>query len=245
MHSRSARSSSPRSASLYAGARQTSVFGLETIEVKGAPREVKRDVRAALAPLEGTSLVALDPGEVERMLAAVPVVKSAHVDRAFPHTLTIGSSRNGRLPSIAPAPTAWLVAESGRVLATLEADRAPALPRIRTTVERDPTVGASLAGDEARPALAVLAAVPRRLPGQVLYAQIDETGVTLVLAETNQEIRLGEPRDVEQKLAAAVAVLRALPPRGAGARGVRRCEPARPRRHGPFSQPSSESSELD
>jgi cell division protein FtsQ len=229
----------------YAGARQTSVFGLETIKVKGASREVKRDVRAALAPLEGTSLVALDPGEVERTLAAVPVVKSAHVDRAFPHTLTIEVEPERPVAVYRSGSEAWLVAESGRVLATLKPTERPTLPRIRTTVERDPTVGASLVGDEARTALAVLAAVPRRLPGKVLYAQLDETGVTLVLAETNQEIRLGEPRDVEQKLAAAVAVLRALPPEELALVGY--VDVSLPGRAvtGPFSQPSSESLDSD
>lgn len=227
----------------YAGARQTSVFALETVRITGAPHEVKREVRAALAPLQGTSLVALDPAEIERTLAAVPVVRSAHVDRAFPHTLTIEIQAEHPLAVYRVGSEAWLVAESGRVLVAMKPSERLRFPRIRTTVDRAPEPGTTLAGEEAAIALAVLAAVPRRLPGKVLYAQVDAAGVTLVLAGTRQEIRLGEARDFEEKLAAAAAVLRALPAEEAALVGY--VDVSLPERAvtGPFSQPSSETLE--
>jgi cell division septal protein FtsQ len=73
----------------YLGARQTGVFAFRTVDVSGAPRPVAADVRKALGPLDGTSLVALDPADVEDLLEGIPTVHAAHVDRAFPHGLTI------------------------------------------------------------------------------------------------------------------------------------------------------------
>jgi cell division protein FtsQ len=227
----------------YAGARQTSVFALETVRITGGSHEVKQEVRAALAPLEGKSLVALDPADVERTLAAVPVVQSAHVDRAFPHTLTIEVRAERPLAVYRAGSEAWLVAASGRVLATMKPSERLNLPRIRTIVDHAPKPGETLAGGQAAIALAVLAAVPQRLPGKVLYAQVDATGVTLVLAGTNQEIRLGEARDFDEKLAAAVAVLRALPAEEAALVGYVDVSLLERAVTGPFSQPSSETLE--
>jgi hypothetical protein len=138
---------------------------------------------------------------------------------------------------------AWLVAASGRVLATMKPSARLKLPRIRATVDRAPKVGEMLAGNQAAIALSVLDAVPARFPGKVLYAQVDASGVTLVLAGTDQEIRMGEARDFDAKLAAAMAVLRALPPEEAALVGY--VDVSLPERAvtGPFSQPSSETLE--
>lgn len=50
----------------YVGARETSVFAIRAIEVRGAPAGVAAQVRAALAPYRGRSLVALDAADLER-----------------------------------------------------------------------------------------------------------------------------------------------------------------------------------
>ena len=74
---------------LYLGARETSVFAIRTVTVRGASPAVAAEVRRALRPLEGTSLLQLGSGEVDRRLASIPDVASARSDRAFPHTLTV------------------------------------------------------------------------------------------------------------------------------------------------------------
>ncbi len=195
----------------YIGARQTSVFAVQTIKITGARTDVRQEVRAALAQYKGLSLVAIDPADVERTLGAVPVVRSAHVDRAFPHTLKIEIQAERPLAVYHAGAKAWVISRTGRVLSPIKPDELLGLPRIKAEVKGTPKVGRTLGGADALTALLALQAVPQRLPGKVLYAQVDEAGVTLVLAGSRLEIRVGEPRDLEAKLAAAVAVLRALP----------------------------------
>jgi len=71
---------------LYALARFTPMFAVQRIEVVGAPPDVAAHVRAALAPLEGTSLLELNGSAVQRALAPLTDVSTASYDRAFPHT---------------------------------------------------------------------------------------------------------------------------------------------------------------
>ena len=194
----------------YLGARETGVFAFRTVEVSGVSRPVAADVRKALVPLEGTSLVALDPGDVEQLLEGVPTIRAAHVDRAFPHGLSIDVEPEQPLAVFRDGARAWLVAASGRVVETMEPTARPTLPRVRIAVSRTPTVGADLPGDDAEAALAVLSALPRGFPGRVLYATVEEEGVVLALAD-GPDIRLGEPTMLARKLAAAAAVLRSLP----------------------------------
>ena len=194
----------------YLGARETGVFAFRTVEISGASRPVAEDVRKALVPLEGTSLVALDPHDVEQLLEGVPTVHAAHVDRAFPHGLSVEVEPEQPLAVFRDGARAWLVAASGRVIEPMEPTARAQLPRVRIDVSRTPTVGAQLPGDDAEAALAVLSALPGGFPGRVLYATVEEEGAVLALAD-GPEIRLGEPTMLARKLAAAAAVLRSLP----------------------------------
>src|SRR5690349_17041430 len=73
----------------FAIARQSSVFASRNVEVVGAQPALEKQVRDALAPLVGTSLVALDGADVRRRLAALPQIRSATYDRSFPNTLRV------------------------------------------------------------------------------------------------------------------------------------------------------------
>ena len=74
---------------LYAAARGTSAFAVGELAVEGASAEVAADVRTALAPALGESLLGLDLDHLERRAEALPMVASVSFDRAFPHTLRI------------------------------------------------------------------------------------------------------------------------------------------------------------
>lgn len=193
----------------YLGARESSVFALEKVDVHGATPEVAGQVRAALAPTRGESLVALDRGELEAALRALPWVASAHVDRAFPHRLVVTVEPERPLAVYRDGAHAWLVARSGKVVAVVRPNERPRLARIRVELSKPPVVGRTLPGDAAATALRLLAAVPPRFLGRVLYARMDETGATLVLTE-GPEIRVGDVTGLEAKFAAAQAVLRSL-----------------------------------
>lgn len=195
----------------YAGARETSAFAFRSVELGGAEGAVAQDVRKALRTLEGESLVVLDPDDVEALLRSVPSIRDATVDRAFPHTLSVRVEPERPLAVLEDRRRAWLVAESGRVIAAVEPGGRPKLPRLVADVPKPPAVGGTLAGARMPETLAALAAVPRRFPGGVASAEGGASGLVLTL-ESGLEVRLGEPVDAEAKLAAAAAVLRALPP---------------------------------
>ena len=225
---------------LYTVARESSLFSIRTVAVAGGSPDVAADVRAALRSLEGESLVAVDPASVERRLMALPTVHAASVDRAFPHRLAIRVVPERALAVYRNGPDAWLVAESGRVIAALRPSARAGLPRIRVDLARRPVPGGRLATADAALAIHALAALPPRFPVRVLYAGVVDGAVTLVIAD-RFEIRLGDGRELRAKLAAAAAVLRSLPAAERATLGY--LDAALPGRvvAGPPSQLSSES----
>ena len=194
----------------YVAARQTSLFALRTVEVRGATPEVRRDLAPVLQDVQGTSLVALDRTDLERRLERVPSVRDAGVDREFPHTLEVRVVSERPLAIFRDGVRAWLVAESGRVIRTVAPDARPQLPRIRVERTGTPRPGGTLGDAPTKAGLAVLRAVPHAFPASVLYAAVDEGEATLVLRDA-PAIRLGLPLDLPRKLAAARAVLAAIP----------------------------------
>ena len=74
---------------VYWGAYASSVFAVDRVQVLGAPPEIVREVEVATKGVIGTSLVAVDAGEIEGKLRALPSVAGVSVDRAFPHTLVV------------------------------------------------------------------------------------------------------------------------------------------------------------
>ena len=193
----------------YLGARASSVFALEQVDVRGATPTVAKQVREALAPLRGESLVALDRAGVEAQLRALPWVASAHVDRAFPHRLVVVVEPERPLAIYRDGAHAWLVARTGKVVAMLRPNERPRLARLRIELAKAPTVGRTLPGDAAATALRLLGSVPHTFPGRVLYARIDGAGATLVLTQ-GPELRLGDTTGLDAKFAAARAILASL-----------------------------------
>lgn len=194
----------------YAAARETSLFALRSVDLRGATPEVATDVKPILADVRGASLVALDRGELERRLRAVPSVRAASVDRAFPHTLEVTITPERPLAVVGDGSHAWLVADTGRVVRAVAVGARPRLPRIRVERARAPRVGATLADAPTTAALAVLRAIPRRFPASVRYAAVADGQAELVLRD-GPVLRLGLPLDLERKLDAARAVLATIP----------------------------------
>ncbi len=194
---------------LYLGARESSVFALQKVEVDGATPAVAKQVRTALAPFRGESLVALDRGDVEATLRALPWVASVHVDRAFPHRLLVTVEPERPVAIYRDGGHAWLVARSGKVIAAVRPDELPRLARLRIELATAPAVGRTIAGGDAATALRLVSGFPRRFPGRILYARIDETGATLVMT-TGPELRLGDTTELAAKFAAARAIFASL-----------------------------------
>jgi cell division protein FtsQ len=199
---------------LYAVARGTSAFAVRSLAVEGAPPAVAADVRKALAPAVGESLLALELGQLADRVERVPMVAAASFDRSFPNTLRITVVPEVPVAVLRQGASSWLVAAEGRVVAQLERGARGRLPRVWLKRGVHVVVGESLRG---LPLLAVTAVAPlasKPLPFAVNSVLATRTELTLKL-RSGLELRLGGRTDLLLKLEVARRVLPSL----AGARG--------------------------
>ena len=191
----------------YLCARETSMFAVQSIRISGAPPRVAAHVRAALASLEGHSLVALDRRAVESRLSSLPDVAAATVDRDFPHTLRVAVIPAHSIAVLRQGPSAWIVSSDGRVIRTAGRTASPKLPRIR--VRRAATVdqGAAVTDAAAARAIAALATARRaRFTAPIATVRAADDELTFVLVG-GPELRFGDPVDLPLKLAVAKRLL--------------------------------------
>jgi cell division protein FtsQ len=197
----------------YAAARETSLFAVQTIEVRGAPAPAARRIEAALEPLAGQSLLELEMGGVDRALAGLPDVQALSLDRSFPRTLVVTVIAERPASVLRRGSESWLVSEQGRVLRELPDGPVPQLPRIWVAQLATPRDGVVLGEDEVlRPALALgrVLAADRAFLGRVREARASGPDVHLVL-RTGTEVRLGSLDDIGLKIAVAQEVLATVP----------------------------------
>jgi cell division protein FtsQ len=196
----------------YLVARDTALFAVERVEIQGAPPLVARDVRAALRPLEGESLLRVDLDNVADRLAAIPSVRKARFDRAFPHTLSVTVAAERPVAVLRRGDEAWLVSARGRVIRGLPNPRRSSLPRIWAPVTVSAAAGDRLTDLPTLRAVRALAALAEsRLPARVRYARATDSGLTLRLA-AGTELELANDDELALKLAVARTVLLALDP---------------------------------
>lgn len=201
----------------YLAARDTSLFAVQTVVVRGAAPAVRAQVRAALRPVVGTSLLGVDGSVVARRLAGVSWVSSSSFDRSFPHTLVVTVKPERPVAVLRRGADSWLVSARGRVLQTLPRHSRLDLPRIWVPHTASVGVGATLGNDDggrdAR-ALAPLALV--RFPEHVASVDATDDQLTFVL-RSGLALRLGDSGDLRLKLAIARRVLPMLGSPGPGA----------------------------
>jgi hypothetical protein len=201
---------------LYIGARETSVFAVERVEVLGGQPRVQTAVRRALRDERGTSLVRVDPEVLAAALVdRVPEVESATIDRAFPHTLAVRIRPEHAVAVLRRGGGSWVVSAHGRVLRPIPHGALLSLPRI--WLGRGNVLEPGDHVDEESGARAVAALAPLvgyGLHPRTVRASRDE--VTLVL-RTGVELRLGDTGDLRLKFAIARKVLRTLGDVGSGA----------------------------
>jgi cell division protein FtsQ len=195
----------------YVVARESSLFAVRTIDVTGAPPPLQAQVRTALAPVLGTSLLALDGSAVVRRVEALPAVLSAGYDRSFPHGLRIVVVPEKPIAVLRRGPDSWLVSARGRVVSTLPRRSDPPLPRIWVPTAVQVTVGGFLDPTHGGTAARSLALVATRFPARIAIASYANGELTFRL-RSGLELRLGDPTDVRLKLAIARRALYALPP---------------------------------
>jgi cell division protein FtsQ len=191
---------------LYAAARATSAFAVDRLAVQGASPEVAAQVRKALAPALGQSLLGLDLNELTRRAEEVPVVAAASFDRAFPHTLEIVVVPEAPVAVLRQGSSSWLAAAGGRVLGELDKGARPGLPRVWLKRDVDVRVGEPLPGPSRRALTAVAPLVERPLPSGVNAVVVGREGLTFKL-RSGIELRLGDTSDLAVKLEVARRVL--------------------------------------
>jgi cell division protein FtsQ len=196
----------------YLAARDSALFAVETVEIRGAPPAVSADVREALRPLEGESLLRVDLDSVADRLAALPSVREARFDRAFPHTLRVTVAAERPVAVLRRGAEAWLVSARGRVIRRLEEPRLSSLPRVWVPLTVTAAPGDGLTDAPTLRAVHALAALAGSgLPARVRHARSTEHGLTLVLA-AGTEVELADDNQLSLKLAVARRVLLALDP---------------------------------
>ena len=193
----------------YPVARETSAFAVRDVAVEGASPELAAEVREALAPALGESLIVVDLDRLERAAENVPLVAAAAFDRAFPNTLRVTVVPEVPAAVLRQGAQSWLAAAGGRVVADLERGARPALPRIWLGRRTDIRVGERLSG---HPLAAVRAVAPlgtKPLPVRVASVRATATELTLVL-RSGLELRLGDGTDRDVKLEVARRILPTL-----------------------------------
>jgi cell division protein FtsQ len=190
----------------WLGARETGVFGVRSLDVRGAPPGVSLQVRKALRPATGTSLLKLDVAAAERAVEALPTVESARFDRAFPHTLRVIVTPERAVAVVRQGAHSFLVSERGRVIASVPRTAKRNLARIWVKRDVELTPGAIAQGDLATAVDAVAPLARSRFPGRVTSVTTASDELTLRL-RSGVQLRLGDPLDVRLKLAVAARVL--------------------------------------
>jgi cell division protein FtsQ len=190
----------------YWGARASSVFAVEHIDVRGAPPDVTREVERATRDVAGRSLLAVDASEIEGAVRSLPSIAAVSVDRAFPHTLVVRVAPVRAVGVARRGGDAWVVSGSNRVIRATDPKSEPGLPRLWLSRKLTVEIG--------RPLPAAYEPVTRTLAGlrdvhlpRRVKAVRTTHGELIVVLHSGLEIMLGEPTDVLVKLAVAAQVV--------------------------------------
>ena len=200
---------------LYLGARETPLFALRTVEVRGAPVGVRTAVLHELEGVHGESLVSLDGSALVRRLEALPSVEAVTYDRDFPHTLRLVVEPERPVAVVNEETGSWVVSVRGRVISRALPDAAQALPRIRYPYADALVPGEFVADEATKTILAALAQAPKRMLLPIHSGRFEAGELTFKLSGeggTRPLLLLGEPADLAVKLSVAALVLRKLSP---------------------------------
>jgi cell division septal protein FtsQ len=194
--------------------RETSLFGVDAIEVAGASPLVERQVERALADRRGSSLVGLDLGEARTDVLSLSTVAEVSFDRAFPHTLEVTVVPERPVAVARQGASSFVLSERGRVIARVDRHARPGLARIWVAKDVPLEAGARVDGDLRVAVAAVTPLAGAHFPGRVTSLTTANDQLTLRL-RSGVELRLGSLDDVPLKLAVAGRVIPQLP-EGAG-----------------------------
>jgi hypothetical protein len=188
-------------------------FAVTVIEMKGTTPRLSAEITKALEG-DGTtskSLLQTDAGAIEARLEKLPYVRSATVDRAFPHTLEVSINAYRPAVFVQSGATGWLVAKDGRVLG--EAAKAPmSVARITIPPGAILTVGDRTGDADVSNGLLLLRSAPKGFRTSVgrVNRLISRSGTINAVVAHHIELRFGEPVDLTLKMAVVERVMRQI-----------------------------------
>jgi cell division protein FtsQ len=199
---------------VYLAALETSMFAVRTIRVDGASPQVAAQVRGALEPLVGKSLLKVGATDVQRRLAGLVTVAAADSNRDFPHTLRVHVQVEQPLAVLRQGSAAWLVSADARVLRELPHPRLSSLSRVWLPASASVTPEAVLADPLGLQAVTALRTITREPIGAAIRdVRMGESELTLIL-RSGLEVRLGDISNLRLKLAVTRKILPQLTPPG-------------------------------
>jgi cell division protein FtsQ len=190
----------------YWGARATSLFAVDEVDVQGAPPAVERDVQDVAGRVLGTSLLTVDARAIEDAVRALPSVAAVSVDRAFPHTLVVRVAAERPVAVARRGDSAWLVTGSGELVREIAVGTERSFPRLWLRKDVTVRLGGTLPASFAPATRALEAARNVRLAAGVKGVRTTDGELTLILRR-GPELRLGGATDLRLKLTVAGRVL--------------------------------------
>ena len=191
----------------YVAALETSLFAVRTIDVSGGSPRVKAEVRRALAPVFGQSLLRVNDRALTQRVEALPDVISVRFDRSFPNTLHVTVKPERAVLLLRQGKAAWAVSARGRVMRTVANPKRSALPRLWGGKNEQVKVGETLSRVNGKLAAAAVAPVaPGTFGGGVRTVDSGPESLTLVL-RSGPQIRLGGIGNLRLKLTIARRIL--------------------------------------
>jgi cell division protein FtsQ len=187
---------------------RSALLDVDRIEVLGASRVSPGQVAAAARLRLGEPMASVRADLARTGLEALPWVRAARVERAFPNVVRVHlEERQATASTVRPAGGYALLDETGRVVAS-QPERPAGLPEVIGAGPAPPD-GQWL--ESAKPVLEAFRALSEPLRRQVTQGGADGGSVTLRVAD--REVRFGPPEQLEAKAAALAALLEHLGPR--------------------------------
>jgi cell division septal protein FtsQ len=194
----------------YAVALETAVFSVRSIVIVGGTPRVQDELRQALAPELGRSLLRISASQIDRRAATIPDLVGVTYDRQFPHTLRVRVDPERPVLLVRRGGDTWLVSARARVMQQLHTAKLSSLPRVWVPKATAIKVGATLPAAQGGIAAAAVAPIARHtFPTGVRFVRSSGSELTLVL-RSGLEVRLGDLGDLRLKIAIARRILRAV-----------------------------------
>jgi cell division protein FtsQ len=201
--------------------RDSSLFSVDEVEVKGLTANQEKITRSLRDAAEGMTTLHIDDGQLRDAAQQFPTIASIKADATLPHKLTITVTERLPVATVSVDGEATAVSEAGLLLPGLRVS-GEGLPALDVDQVKGPQLDA-----EGTAQAEIVGGAPEPLRKRVDSVSWDpERGGVVVELAGAPEIRFGDGSEAERKWEAAAAVL--LDPGRASASYVNVVVPDRP-----------------